>query len=348
VTRVNVEGIAFTDPRFSRLAKLLGLTDGDHARSKVEYLWLACTIRGELELPRWLIEEHLGPSGPEAMIEAELGRWAGGRGDSNTRRMYICGSRGRTEWYARNQRQSSKGGKARASSSSRVGGRFAPDPAGDFTSALPPALPLAHAHPPERESAGEIATGQLSETGSDPPLPPEPSAESAEQQNASGLQTLKNQVDQAAPIANTRNAHPRAPDPRIRINHDAWSYAAGEHAKLRAAGIDPTAIAWSPIPTGVAQAELVARTRELTQGDRPDFTEAARVHRRRVDVAVAEARREKHLRWFTPSRFYTPESFWKAAETSPEQAAIRRGPISRADEDKPIRMPDFSAEEGTA
>jgi hypothetical protein len=159
---------------------------------------------------------------------------------------------------------------------------------------------------------------------------PEPSADSAEEKSASALQTLKTQVDTAAPIANARLAHPRAPDPRIRLNHAAWTYAAGEHAKLRASGIDPTAIAWPLMPVGAAMADLTARTRELTQGDHPDFAEAERVHRRRVDVAVAEAKRDnvRHLRWFTPARFYESGPFWKAAEMSPQQAAARRGPAS--------------------
>lgn len=144
MTRVNVEGRAFTDPRFARLATLLGLADSDHARGKVEWLWLSCTTRGETELPLWLVEQYLGPAGAEALIASELARWAGGRGDSNARRLYICGARGRTEWYGKNQEHSSKGGKARAAKSSRVAGRFASEVAGVDSSALPlpPALPL--------------------------------------------------------------------------------------------------------------------------------------------------------------------------------------------------------------
>lgn len=117
-----------------------------------------------------------------------------------------------------------------------------------------------------------------------------------------------------------------SPDPRIRINHDAWAYAALKHAELRREGIDPGAVPWPPMPAGIAKDDLVARTKELTPNtplDGSDIERAASTHVRRVDVAVAEARREKHLRWFTPSRFYTAESFWRAAELTPEQAAQR-------------------------
>lgn len=131
MSRINVDFIAFDDPRFTRLAKLLGLADGDHARSKVEYLWRDCTLRHETDLPMWLVEERLGPKGPEALIESELARWSGGRGDSTTRRMYIRGSKARTRWLGTLAEQSSNGGKSRARSASREAGKFtsAPTPA---------------------------------------------------------------------------------------------------------------------------------------------------------------------------------------------------------------------------
>lgn len=161
MSRINVDAIALTDARFARLAQLLGLADGDHARSKVEYLWLACTLRGETELPQWLVEQHLGERGPAALIESELGRWGAGRGDSKTRRIHICGARERCLWMRRNQEQSANGGKARAQNASRDHGKFtspglvsdtSPDLAGR-TSPLSPALSPAPAL-------------------TDPPLPP--------------------------------------------------------------------------------------------------------------------------------------------------------------------------------
>lgn len=114
-----------------------------------------------------------------------------------------------------------------------------------------------------------------------------------------------------------------AADPRRKVNHDAWAYASATHAKLRAEGVDPHAIAWTAIPVGAAASDLIARTRELMpEPSAPGAAASAlEVHRRRVDVAAAESRREQHLRWFTPSRIYARESFWKAAEMDPRQIA---------------------------
>jgi hypothetical protein len=124
MSRINVDVIAFTDARFAHLATLLGLADADHARSKVEYLWWECTLRGTSELPQWVVEAKLGAGGPDALMAAQLARWAAGRGDSKTRLMHICGASERCLWLVEKQEQSSKGGKARASSASRAGGKF--------------------------------------------------------------------------------------------------------------------------------------------------------------------------------------------------------------------------------
>lgn len=127
-----------------------------------------------------------------------------------------------------------------------------------------------------------------------------------------------------------------APDPRIRINHAAWAYAASKHAELRGSGIDQNAIPWPAMPVGSGAGDLVARTREVA-GDPPDFERAMEIHRRRIDVAVAECRREGHLKWFTPSRIWEERSFWKGAEQSPDQAAQPRiGP--RGAEPAPLRL----------
>lgn len=123
---LNVEFSAVTDDKgkFRRLAKLLGLADGDHARGKCEHLWIACTRRGETDLPMWLVEDVLGEGGAAALVEAELARWASGRGDSKTRRLRIAGARRHCTWMSSKSEQSSNGGKSRASKASRVGGKF--------------------------------------------------------------------------------------------------------------------------------------------------------------------------------------------------------------------------------
>jgi len=134
---LNVEFSAVADEegKFARLAKLLGLADADHARGKCEHLWVACTRRGEADLPQWLVEQILGERGPEALIESELASWAAGRGDSKTRRLRIGGAAKHCMWMSSSddqlkREQRSKGGKTRADTSSRqLDGTFAPNPA---------------------------------------------------------------------------------------------------------------------------------------------------------------------------------------------------------------------------
>ncbi len=130
--QLNVEFSAITDEegRFARLATLLGLADADHARGKCEHLWVACTRRGEFDLPQWLVEQVLGERGPESLIEVELARWSAGRGDSKTRRLRIAGAERLCMWMTNytppTPEQSAKGGKSRATGAPRSAGRFAP------------------------------------------------------------------------------------------------------------------------------------------------------------------------------------------------------------------------------
>lgn len=165
MSRVNIEACAFVDPRFARLAQLLGLADADHARGRMAHLWLACTTRGEYALPLWLVEQLLGPGAGEALVAAELGRWSRGRGDTKNRLVEIRGTRGRTDWLARNKDQARKGGKTRAQNTSRVAGRFTSRVAGGVTSALTPALAPAPALAPEkiRDQTPKVPTGDVTQ-----------------------------------------------------------------------------------------------------------------------------------------------------------------------------------------
>lgn len=128
MTRVNLDMTALTDPRFGRLASLLGLADADHARGRMVHVWMACTMRGSTTLPQWLVDQLLGAGGADALIDSELASWSAGRGDSDTRGVLIAGA-DRCLWYVklteRNREQSSKGGKARAQTPARRAGRFA-------------------------------------------------------------------------------------------------------------------------------------------------------------------------------------------------------------------------------
>jgi hypothetical protein len=192
---LNVEFSAVTDEegKFARLATLLGLADADHARGKCEHLWVACTRRGESELPQWLVEQILGERGPDALVQAELAAWAGGRGDSTTRRMRIGGAEKHCMWLSKqppNTEQSSKGGKTRASTASRWAGRFVAHHQADHQAVtspseisseilpeippgraippspqyVPPEAPEAPEQIPERETRPDLATRQATKT----------------------------------------------------------------------------------------------------------------------------------------------------------------------------------------
>ncbi len=208
-SRVNVDGVAFTDLRFDRLAQALSLADADHARSKVEWLWLDCTNRGECELPKWLVVKRLGPTGPDALVECELARWSRGRGDSDTRLLYICGALERTGWKKKLNEQSPNGGKARAQSASRVAGRFTSRVAG--------------------ETAGEPASALALSPSPSPALAPT----IRESGSPAGLADLFGKVDAAGgdigKARNTQAARKQAAD-----NPDHQSAIDGFHQRFRA------------------------------------------------------------------------------------------------------------------
>lgn len=166
-----------------------------------------------------------------------------------------------------------------------------------------------------------------------------PSADPEPDANASVLQSPVEVV--APPIARPASSHP---DPRIKLNHDAWSYAADTHRRLRLTGIDPNAISWTAMPSGAASYDLVERTREILAND-PDIERALALHRRRIDVAAAEAElpTARHLKWFTPSRIYAKASFWKAAEMHPSQ--VRSAPRSQTGEPERMRADALGADE---
>jgi hypothetical protein len=186
VLHLNVEFSAVADEegKFARLATLLGLADADHARGKCEHLWVACTRRGESDLPQWLVEQLLGERGPEALIEAELGSWSAGRGDSKTRRINIGGAAKHCLWLSSSKdqlkrEQRSKGGETRAKTSSRqLDGTFAPRPA---------------EHPaPSSSSASELLPEDL--TPARDPAVPSPVPESTNPPSLPERQALKNEI----------------------------------------------------------------------------------------------------------------------------------------------------------
>src|ERR1044071_8597123 len=100
---VRTEDGAFSDERFTDLARAAGLADADHARGKMSRLWRQCTIENTYVLPRETIISVLGDRGVEAIICARLGEETEGG-------IRIRCTRGRIEWL-RKLRQNGKFGK---------------------------------------------------------------------------------------------------------------------------------------------------------------------------------------------------------------------------------------------
>ncbi len=306
--RVNIEEIAFSDQRFELLGSIAGYNRFE-ALGRMAHLWRVSTQRGSYTVSDAIVAACLGPRGPEAIIAAELGE----RVPDGIR---VRGSEGRTDWVSTKQ----AGGRARASMASRdARGRLLPRSAG-------PAEPADESSSSSREPAGVQALYSL--------------LSSPEEGGPPDLDQLPEPPDLGAAVRVERDQGRTPPpgipapgggDPRVRLNHDVWRYAAMEHVRLREEGISPDTVLWPAMPAGAAASDLVARTREvLAQTDPPDFAAARALIKRRIDVAVAEAKREHHLNWFTPMRIWDERGFWRATEVTPEQAAKPRAPARSA------------------
>lgn len=312
VLHLNVEFSAVTDEegRFGRLATLLGLVDADHARGKCEHLWLACTRRGESDLPQWLVEQLLGARGPDALVEAELASWAAGRGDSSCRRLRIGGAAKHCLWMSSSKdqlkhEQRVKGGELRAKTSSRkLDGTFASRPA----------------EYPAPSSSSEITAEILPESVSparDPAVP----------------DTTPDAIPPPDPIP---TASQRRAEIRRRLIGRCWDMAGAAFRELGGDGIEPGAHdPWRGMPgSGDPGMDLLIKLVDrLLIGEPPDAERVADTMTRRIAVAVAEARAADPptRRWVTPMRLWDPASFAKGAENSPEQVrprGARAGPKS--------------------
>ncbi len=110
---VRIEDGAFSDRRFDRLARELGLADADHARGKMAVLWRQCTLEQRYTLDPEDIACVLGESGPQALAACRLGEpLASGE-------IRIKGAVGRIEWLGNVRNGTSQGGQARAASAER-------------------------------------------------------------------------------------------------------------------------------------------------------------------------------------------------------------------------------------
>lgn len=133
---------------------------------------------------------------------------------------------------------------------------------------------------------------------------------------------------------------------RRRLVRSAWNYAATKHGELKHGdGLSPTSPSWGLLPPadGPAAAALIERVAELLVQHEHDFPAVEDVLRRRVDVAAAIARRDRHLDWFIAMRMWDAKSFAIDAALSPEQVAAqkRRSPVARgthSGDDEPRRI----------
>lgn len=106
MARVSLDSEMFGDTRFAYLAQLLGMADPDTARMKCARVWHECTLRGRPALPAATIDLAAGiPGFADRLVEAELARPQKGL-------IYVCGTRGRIEWFQSRKENGKLGGAA--------------------------------------------------------------------------------------------------------------------------------------------------------------------------------------------------------------------------------------------
>lgn len=146
-------------------------------------------------------------------------------------------------------------------------------------------------------------------------LPEEPHVE----HSAGALQNLQQQVDQLAPIANARNAHPRRD--RGAVARAAWNLAARTHSELKLAGVDGTAPTY-PLTVGTENKGwklLLDRVDDVLAGSEADRADEVFAHR--VAYARREAERSGSLEYFAAPMLWSAGSFEVATQRSLEQAS---------------------------
>jgi hypothetical protein len=335
---LNVEFSAVADEegKFGRLAKLLGLADADHARGRCEHLWVACTRRGESELPQWLVEQVLGELGPDALVQAELAAWAGGRGDSTTRRMRIGGAAKHCLWMfppGPNSEQSSKGGKTRASTSSRSAGRFvanhqpitSPSEISSASEILPEKIS------PSARAILPTAVPEPAPPRSDPPIvpavsPPTPAHEGTAttippvvHRDPKPANVIPAEVARGESIAGPYNHD----DPRARGRLAEATYRRVSDA-LVAIAVELRLPAPLPFPA-ITPGSHPQSLRDLQDRVREEGAAAPVVCDRVVANLIAQAREERRVEWLAEKTFGS-KPWAEARQWTPGAAARRRRP----------------------
>lgn len=114
------------------------------------------------------------------------------------------------------------------------------------------------------------------------------------------------------------------PAPVIRDRHQqvltgAWAYHRERFLALQGDGIGKNAIPPNALAMGSAEVELAKRINELREKG-VGYDDIAAKLRHRVDVGEAESRRESHVNWFGSTNTWSFGPFWRALESSVEQA----------------------------
>jgi hypothetical protein len=108
VSRVNVDGKVWSDPRFEVLATLAGFANRYEAVGRMARIWYYCTESGTESVSPHILGAILGLDPDqvgEVLERAELGRIAG-------ERIRIRGCSGRTDWLAKRRAAAKAGGEA--------------------------------------------------------------------------------------------------------------------------------------------------------------------------------------------------------------------------------------------
>jgi hypothetical protein len=328
---VTIDHVAFSDPRIAFLGELGGYSHME-ALGRIARLWARCTFLQSDVLPEFEIAACVGPGGGPMLVKSGLGEQLES-GDVRVRGRVSNEGKDRHGWFGEQKQGRSVGGRARANNAPRdARGRLISRDAGSSNVTSKP--PATHFAGP---AAGPISGGSLQQSGF-------AGTSKVQHHQLSGSGSGSPEEDLSPGQASGQNQAPLPPEPlgrrepaAPRRNPDvrrgqlaiaALNHTARTQQQLKAEGIDPTAPNIGVLPNGedYGWQQLLDRTQELLNTD-PDT--AGEVLTRRIDVAAAEARRDRTLRWFTTAALWTAKSFAIGAAMSPEQASQPRvGPTS--------------------
>lgn len=125
---------ALRDWRFGDYAKRAGLADADHARGKLEHLWLDCYELGTDTLPEALVEERLGVGSADRLVESSLAFFTSTSPAHAGRSLVIHGADTTALTRSKVRKQRIRAGKARAATATRLDGVFTSGPPAENSS----------------------------------------------------------------------------------------------------------------------------------------------------------------------------------------------------------------------